>query len=246
MSILRSIYYTFPPSLRFLARRVYYLPVDVYEQVTGKREDLIPPKGLIFTGSGDFKAQGEKMLQYFIKEGLQPQHRVLDIGSGIGRMAIPLTSYLNEEGRYEGFDVVSMGVDWCTKNITSRFPNFNFKYISLNNDLYKSDGGTAANFHFPYKKDSFDFVILTSVFTHMLPDEVENYLKEIARVLKPGGLCFSTFFLINEESKKGIANNTDFHFPYDYGHYRLMDDKVRSANVAYLEQYLPNLVYWQI
>ena len=81
-------------------------------------------------------------------------------------------------------------------------------------------------------------VILTSVFTHMLPDEVENYLKEIARVLKPGGLCFSTFFLINEESKKGLANNTDFHFPYDYGHYRLMDDKVRSANVAYLEQYL--------
>ena len=54
------------------------------------------------------------MLKQFIDlGGLKPEHRVLDIGSGIGRVAIPLTEYLNEKGSYEGFDVVELGVNWC-------------------------------------------------------------------------------------------------------------------------------------
>lgn len=238
MSIIRNIYYTLPPQFRFLARRVYYFPVDIYEQMSGKKDPLIPPKGMIFTGSGDFKQQGEKLVTYFQEAGLKADHDVLDIGSGIGRIAIPLTNYLNESGSYEGFDVVKLGIDWCKNNISNNFPNFNFRYIALNNDLYKSDGAAAANFHFPYKNESFDFVLLTSVFTHMLPDEVENYLNEISRVLRPGGICFATFFIVNEASDKYSKENSAFHFPYDYGHYRLMDKKVKSANVAYGENYL--------
>ena len=37
---------------------------------------------------------------------LSPDHRVLDIGCGTGRMAIPLTSFLSKKGSYEGFDIV--------------------------------------------------------------------------------------------------------------------------------------------
>ena len=237
--MLRQIYYALPPNLRFLARRLYYGPVDLYERLMGKRDQLTPPKGLIFTGSGDFKAQGEKMLGYFKTfGGLRPYHRVLDIGSGIGRMAVPLTTFLNENGTYNGFDVVERGVAWCKKKITSKFPNFQFQYIPLDNDLYKSGGSSAANFKFPYPDQSFDFVILTSVFTHMLPDEVANYLKEISRVLAPGGTCFATFFVWNEESATLSAANPAFQFPHDYGHYRLMDENVKSANVAYEETYL--------
>ena len=238
MSIFRSIYYGHPPALRFAARRLYYLPIDLYDHATGKKDPSIPPRGMIFTGSGDFKKQGEKLLEYFIEAGLQTQHKVLDIGSGIGRVALPLTTYLSKQGSYEGFDVVRMGVQWCEKNISSKYPNFNFRYVALGNDLYKSDGGAAANFHFPYKDESFDFVILTSVFTHMMPDEVDNYLGEISRVLIPGGSCFATFFLINGESEKLLSENKSFQFPFDYGHYRLMDKKVKSANVAFKEQYL--------
>ena len=227
-----------PPNWRFLARRVYYLPVDFYEEMTGKKDPLTPPRGLVFTGSGDFRQQGQKLLRYFIEAGLQPGHRVLDIGSGIGRIAIPLTDYISAAGNYEGFDVVPMGVKWCKENISSRFSHFNFQHIALSNDLYQMEGGTAANFHFPYRDNSFDFVILTSVFTHMLPDEVENYLNEIQRVLSPGGICFATFFLINEHAELQLRQQKAFQFPYDYGHYRLMDNKVKSANVAFGETYL--------
>ena len=45
----------------------------------------------------------------------------------------------------------------------------------------------ASEYTFPYEDGEFDVVVLTSVFTHMLPDDVAHYLDEIARVLKPGG-----------------------------------------------------------
>lgn len=239
MTLLRRLFYLLPPNMRFLARRLYYLPADLGRKFGTKEDQLIPPKGLIYTGSGDFKQQGETWLKHFIQEGeLAPHHNVLDIGSGIGRIAIPLTQYLNSKAKYEGFDVVKLGVEWCEKNITANYPHFHFTYIPLDNDLYRSKGLNAASFRFPYEDNHFDFVVLTSVFTHMLPDEVENYLKEIHRVLRPGGRCMATFFLWNEESERLSPSNPKFQFPYDYGHYRLMDDKVKAANVAYQSAYL--------
>ncbi len=35
-----------------------------------------------------------------------------------------------------------------------------------------------------------------------------------------------------------MQNSKDFNFRYDYGHYALIDYKVKSANVAYEEKYL--------
>ncbi len=241
MSFLRKLYYFLPPSSRLLARRLVFLPEDLLNSISGKRDKLVPPRGMIYTGSGDFVRQGDEMLQNFIKHGqLKPTHHVLDIGSGIGRIARPLTAYLSTESKYEGFDVVEQGVTWCKENISKAFPNFNFTYIPLENDLYTSKGMDASNFMFPYEDQQFDFVILTSVFTHMVPEEVENYMKEISRVLKPGGCCFASFFIINETSKQLMAKNPAFNFPYDKGHYYLMDEQVQSANVAFTEQYVHN------
>lgn len=226
-----------PPGWRFVARRLYYLPLDSWEAATGQRDRLTPPRGMVYTGSGDFRRSGEQTvanLQTLCS--LQPSHRMLDIGSGIGRIALPLTRFLGKNGSYEGFDVVKKGVDWCQQNITANFPNFRFQYISLENDLYRSDGGSASSFRFPYEDGSFDFAIANSVFTHMLPDEVDNYLGELQRVLRPGGVCYLTFFLFDEK----MLWPTGFEFPYDFGHFRLMDHVVQRANVSFEEKYLSN------
>jgi ubiquinone/menaquinone biosynthesis C-methylase UbiE len=237
MNLLRRIYYTLSPELRLKARKLYYTPSDLVQKATSKKGEIVPPKGMIFTGSGDFLDSGKRYVQIFEKYGgLQPNHNVLDIGSGIGRMAIPLMSFLDKTARYEGFDVMKMGVEWCQNNITTLCPNFNFKHVSLKNDLYTNDGNEAENFAFPYENNTFDFCFLTSVFTHMTDKQVENYLQEIQRVLKPGGRCLATFFILNEIAKHD--SNPEFLFPYDYEHYRLMDDKVKSANVAYEQSYL--------
>lgn len=239
---LRSLFYALPPEGRYLARRLYYLPVDFWEKLTGKRSPLTPPRGLEFTGGGGFEKVGKLSLELFIRYGkLQPHHRVLDVGSGLGRMAVPLTTFLNEHGSYEGFDIVRKGVEWCTNTITSRFPNFRFRWIDLNNDLYRSTGADAASFVFPYPDNEFDFVFLTSVFTHLEPAEVENYLAQIERVLKPGAHCFATFFLFTEASK-AQETNPAFRFLHDHQTHRYMDEAVKAANVAYQEEFLEQIL----
>ncbi|MFK7936654.1 MAG: class I SAM-dependent methyltransferase [Saprospiraceae bacterium] len=240
---LRKIYYSLSPNLRFLARKVYYFPNDLLNSLLGKRHKYEPKQGDIYIGSGDFIKQGQEQINMLIQHvDLQAIDRVLDIGSGIGRTALPLTEYLNEQGSYAGFDVVQKGVDWCNQGIGKDFSNFKFTYVPLNNDLYNNAAATAERFKFPYADNDFTKAFLFSVFTHMAVTEIENYLKEIGRVMQPEGKCLATFFLFNAENADYIATENPFKFPVDKGHYKLMDEQVTAANIAVREDKLNKMV----
>jgi ubiquinone/menaquinone biosynthesis C-methylase UbiE len=220
--------------MRLALRKVYYLPSDFIRIMTGKRDNMVPLKGDIYTGSGDFTEQGKHHLELLKKlAGLKPEDTVLDVGSGIGRTAVALTSFLSSAGHYEGFDVVKKGVEWCINNISKKFPNFNFRFIPLKNDLYNNEIVSAEDFVFPYTDCKFDIVFLFSVFTHMQPGETDHYLHEIYRVLIPGGKCLATLFFFEEDTEEKISGNNTFGFPVKKDGYRLMNKNVTSANVAY-------------
>jgi SAM-dependent methyltransferase len=138
--------------------------------------------------------------------GLRPTEGVLDVGCGFGRMAYSLAHYLTPAARYRGFDVDERPIRWCRQTITPRFPHFLFRHVDLRNGAY-NPGGTApaGEFVFPYEDGEFDLVFLASVFTHMAAPEVRHYLGEIHRVLKPGGRCLATFFLLNREARRLIG-----------------------------------------
>ena len=211
-------------------------------------DHLIPPSERNFVGDGDFRKIGEHFLKHFISlAGLKPDERVLDVGCGIGRMAIPLTKYLNKHGSYEGFDVVQDGINWCRENISPRYPNFHFQIADLFNTSYNPHGKhKAADYRFPYEKEYFDFVFLTSVFTHMLPKDMENYLREISRVLRKNGRCFITFFLLNNESRKQIRDgkstqNFRYTFKHNKEEYLTIDKANPEAAVAFDERFVRDL-----
>lgn len=233
--MLRSIYYKLSPKQRLLLRKIVYFPIDLFR----KRHELEPPKGYIYTGPGNYIEVGETFFEYFKSYGnIQPNSRILDIGSGIGRMAIPFTKFLNKEGNYQGFDVVAQGVDWCAENITSKYPNFQFKHTPLKNDLYNlNTNEEAKNFIFPYENKSFDFAFLTSVFTHMMPDDVLHYLGEIYRVLDTNKICLATFFILDETSRK-LMSSSSMNFSVTRDNYALVDEKVKEANVAFDKAYI--------
>lgn len=241
---LRSIYYAISPKSRFLVRKIYYFPVDLLNSISKSKDKHIPNKGDIFIGGGDFAIQGKHLFSLLKQYAfLQPDHSVLDIGCGIGRVAVPLTQYLSQSGKYEGFDVVKKGIVWCQEHIAKDFSNFKFQYIPLNNDLYHLTDKKAENFRFPYEDNSFDTIFLFSVFTHMQPLEIQNYLKEIYRVLKPNGKCLSTFFLYDDHLEVEISKKSrSFSFPFDKGNYRLMNEKVPSANIAFSESYINQMI----
>ena len=240
MNLFRRLYYALPPVVRRISRRIFYLPVDLYETLSGKRGSMIPPRGRIFIGSGDFIRTGGSIRDQLVElAGLQPHNRVLDVGCGIGRVAVPLTSYLDNQGSYEGIDIVKSAITWCRKKISSPHPRFRFTHIDLRNDLYNlRTDSEAKDFIFPYGDSDFDLVFLTSVFTHMVLADVENYLAQIHRVLKPGGVCFATFFIMNREAREFMRKSGKELFGTRLDNHYLFHAKVKEANVAFDEDYL--------
>lgn len=231
-----------PRPLRWASRKAYLLPADLIDAVTGRRNPMVPPRSKMFVGSvDDFESSGRLLVDRLARvAGLHAGSHVLDIGCGIGRLAVALTERLGPQGRYEGLDIVPSGIEWCRTQITPRHSNFRFTLADVHNGEYNPGGRVdPAAYRLPYADASFDLVVLTSVFTHMLPDETEHYLEEIARVLKPGGRCFATYSLLNDESRRLMAGGAaDTRFDHAMGPCAVVDAKVPELAVGYDEGYV--------
>lgn len=235
---IRKLYYALPVQWRFLFRKVLFLPIDIitYER---RKKTCIPPLGQLFIGSGDFVLTGKRFAERLkLYAGLHAESKVLDIGCGIGRLARPLTQIITPLGEYQGFDVVKFGIDWCTENISKKHPHFHFIFSPLSNDLYNNVGQDAGEFVFPYDDNTFTIAAAISVYTHLLPNETNRYLAETARVLKPGGIAFSTFFI--DDGQDVLPDS--FNFPVKRNGYALMSEKVTRANVLYQHSYLTQMI----
>ncbi len=85
-------------------------------------------------------------------------------------------------------------------------------------------------------------VFLTSVVTHMLPQDTEHYLNEVSRVLKQGGRCLITWFLLNDESKQLISQQaSQINFVYELDGCWVKNPDVPEMAVAYPESTVRNL-----
>jgi SAM-dependent methyltransferase len=195
-------------------------------------------------GDGAFEAIGNRFLNHFKTYGrLKPSDSFLDVGCGSGRMAIPLTTYLDNDARYEGFDISRECITWCKENITSRHPNFHFCHVDVFNNFYNREGKIMPeNFIFPYDSDSFDFINATSIFTHLLPKDTEHYFSEISRVLKKDGRCLISYFFINTESKAYIGQKKSHlaFFEIGKGYYSTVKD-VPEQVIAFDEEFIREL-----
>lgn len=225
--------------------KIYYAPAEIMDWWRGQRADLTPPRRLMFVGPGDFHNIGNHMVHLFKTLGsLQPNEHVLDIGCGVGRMAVPLTKVLSNQGLYRGFDVVNNGIKWCQQNISITHTNFQFEHVDLFNKSYNNRGKLQAHAHqFAYKDGAFDFIFATSVFTHMLPRGLRQYLSESARVLKKGGRCFFTFFLLHPHSIKMIdEGRSSLPFRFEVDNYRVVDEREPEKAIAYQEDFICQLL----
>lgn len=205
-----------------------------------------PPKSMLyFTGAGGPDDVGKSFVDFFKMYGnLKPTDSILDVGCGVGRMAIPLTRFLTT-GNYEGFDLFKDGIVWSKKNITKKFPNFNFQTVDLYNKNYNPLGKIhPSKFKFPYSLNAFDFICANSVFTHLLPMDFEHYVSEIKNVIKKNGIFFSTFFIMNPESEELIhQNKTSFHFNFfKNNEYATLENKLLEHAIAYKESYIENIL----
>jgi SAM-dependent methyltransferase len=231
-----------------LRRAVYRLATPVDRIVRWKSGALLPPAHLRLyyyqTWSPKVFARACAIRTELIDRGLRPEHRVLDIGCGIGNLALGLSDYLR--GGYDGVDIHPEAIAWCQQAITPRYPNFRFHRADVASRAYNPDGRIApSTYRFPFPDQSFDFIFLASVFTHMMPADVEHYVHEVARLLAPEGRCIASYFLLNDETRPGVDAGLSFmSFGVDHasGVCRLHDKFVPEAAVAFEETFVRRIL----
>jgi SAM-dependent methyltransferase len=134
--------------------------------------------------------------------------RTLDFGCGAARI---MRHFLPESGEAEfwGCDIDTVSIDWLTQNMSPPFHFFTTEEVP----------------GLPQEDASFDLIYALSVYTH-LADDWAGWMVEHHRVLKPGGLLWTSFLgegmieaLIGEswdEDRIG-SNPLMARYPWDKG-----------------------------
>jgi SAM-dependent methyltransferase len=174
-------------------------------------EDLLPPREISH-------CKTDPWIQYFrwtwgwynyliLIANMKMHDSVLELGCNTGRTMLGLLAYLKPPGRYEGLDILRDPIEYAQNYVHTRFPHFNFKFGDLYNSLYNPQGKVEpAEYEFPYDDNSFDILYAASVFTHLVPAVTANYFKQSRRVLRKGGRCLYSFFILDNYRGKGTTN----------------------------------------
>lgn len=192
-----------------------------------------------------FEASGAEFMAYLrLLLGMRPGERILDIGCGCGLMALYLKDYLDERGGYDGVDLHRPSIEWCRGHLSGRHRNFRFEHIDVKSLAYNPRGERKGDgFVFPYDSRAFDVVLLKSVFTHMRPAEIDNYLREVGRLLKENGRCLATLFLLNQEQEALAAEGRNaLEFSFGEGEWRYAYEHSPESASAYDEGYILGLL----
>lgn len=180
-------------------------------------------------GGGRFVREGRKVRDLLVElGGLSPTDAVLEIGCGCGRNAHALAGWL-EPGRYTGVDVEPVALEACQRSASLAAAGFRFAHLDVRNREYNPEGALSAkSVRFSFEDASFDLVLLISVFTHMLPDDVAHYAGEVCRLLRPGGRALVTLFMLDH----GRAGKR-LSFPFELGACRHERADLPEIAVAY-------------
>ncbi len=125
---------------------------------------------------------GRLQFDYLRNEGLQPQHRLLDVGCGALRGGIHFVPYL-DPGHY-------CGLDANASLITAGHHELALAGLGDRGAQLIADG----DFNVAAFGQRFDFALAVSLITHLYSNHIQICLARVARVLVPGGRFYVTFF----------------------------------------------------
>lgn len=163
-----------------------------------------------WVGVGDPEQIASALFGFVDKHvGLHEDMRILDLGCGVGRSSAPFADYLNSKGRLVGVDVVESMIDFCKRVIGSRYQNAHF-FACGTPDSYLRAAQSANLKALPSVEDvlnaegPFDLVLAFSVFTHLLPEEMESYFALFDRIVAPDGRLVLTFYFLDQWTRTAI------------------------------------------
>ena len=156
---------------------------DPPEQLPADGLPLPPPEMMAMT-TGTYSARsfwdsGRLTLHWMIQTlrahdlGLEAFDAILDFGCGCGRLMRHLKEVKGP--RLHGVDYNHYVAAWCRRNL----PFAEFEHVRGSDPLQ-------------YDDETFDFIYAYSVFTHLEPEAHDFWMRELQRVLRPGGFLYLT------------------------------------------------------
>ncbi|MEP3052148.1 MAG: methyltransferase [Erythrobacter sp.] len=212
-------------AVRLAVGRGKYPPMSIRVRSNGLRKQ--------FNGRRFEELGGVLTSELANRAGMKPDSDILEIGCGCGRFAFALAPQV-EDGAYTGIDIDAPSIDAAKSNSFLSQKKFEFRHLDVHNAEYNPGGKVpASEYRFEFEDGSFDVVFLVSVFTHMLPADVKNYIKEIGRLLRPGGHLMLTTFVMDAGTTFD-GNN----FVYGSGPYRSSHPEMHEICVGYFLDFL--------
>jgi SAM-dependent methyltransferase len=138
---------------------------------------------------------------------------IVDIGCGTGLLAIAAQPYLQRGGHYTGIDVSQRDIEFCRKHYSDS--PFTFQHLETHNPSYApQQERKQAALEIP--DNSADMVTALSVWTHLNEVDALFYMREVARVLKPGATAIITMFVLDalyEQTKQARSTQRSPLYP---------------------------------
>jgi len=164
--------------------------VEDYERhVAGLLATYPVDEAMSLAVGGDYVHFGAIECAVLRHAGLADGMTLIDLGCGSGRLAAVLGARMRVF--YIGIDIVQSLLDYAA---TKAPPDYRF---ILHREL-----------NIPAPDQSADMLAAFSVFTHLLPAETYLYLKDAARVLRPGGRLVFSFLEFAEPAHWAVFEST--------------------------------------
>ena len=126
---------------------------------------------------------GKLQLQFLKENGLEPRHKLADIGCGCLRGGLHQIRYL-DSNNYYGLDINTSLIEAGKTEIVAE------NLMQKKANLLVDDKFKVTKFNI-----LFDYIISVSLFTHLPMNMIIRCLKEVKLSLKPEGKYYSTFFM---------------------------------------------------
>jgi SAM-dependent methyltransferase len=176
-----------PTFLEFYAAYVdAHAAVDPVEAVGGRWDEI-----------------GALQCEFLLREGLRPDHAMLDVGCGALRGGRHFIRYL-DPGKYFGVDISSVVLAAARR-------------VMLEDQLIDKEPTLqlVSDTSFEWFGDRvFDVILAQSVFTHMRPADLGRVFAHVPRVMAAHTVFYATCFLGRDSLWRGMTGTT-FAYPFD-------------------------------
>jgi cyclopropane fatty-acyl-phospholipid synthase-like methyltransferase len=151
---------------------------------------------------GQWDTVGPLQCDFLVEQGLEPGHRMLDIGCGTLRGGRFFIRHL-DPGRYTGMDISTQALDFARELIEEKGLADRVPKLVLNEDLRLNFEELAGQ--------QFDVLLAQSVFTHLQTDQIDECFANLPAVMAPGARFYFTF---REATDFEQQEGKDFRQPY--------------------------------